>query len=145
MKLRKKKRRDLRDEDIMKPERSRSKKRHRLAAEEQESRSEKKRKKQKPLKFLLSVMNDPTVDQMERIKAALAALPYCHTPKAREGKGKVGRPRKDGSSGEQETDVRPRKLGKKETRQIEAVSAASSGRFRPLSPPSSSGMNGATH
>jgi phage terminase small subunit len=40
-----------------------------------------------PLEYMLKVMNDPNEDIKRRVKAAIAALPFCHA-KATEGKGK---------------------------------------------------------
>jgi phage terminase small subunit len=57
-----------------------------------------KKKAQKPLEYLLAVMNDETVDEPLRVRAAIAAAQYCHAK------------RDDG--------------GKKEERQSNAVDAA---------------------
>lgn len=124
MKRLKKKRRDMRQKDLV-------------------TKKAKRPKRLKPLKFLLNVINDPNVDQMERIKAALAALPYCHAQKMR----KIGKTsdRSPGRPRMAEEDKAPRKLGKKETKQVEAQSAVSSGRFRPMSPPNTAAVNGASH
>ena len=100
----------------------------------------KKTKRVKPLKFLLNVMNDDSVDRLERIKCALAALPYVHAQKTRKvGKGgKAEEPK----AGETVPATKAKRLGKKETKQVEAQSAASSGRFKPQSPPHTSRVNG---
>jgi hypothetical protein len=121
MRKRKKQRRDVREKDL----------------------TTKKPKRQKPLKFLLGVMNDENMEYAERIKCALAALPYVHAQKTR----KVGKAAKseEPKAGEGVPASKPKKLGKKETKQVEAKLAASSGRFRPLSPPNAVRVNGSTH
>lgn len=138
MHKRKKLRRDLREKDLKKRKATRA-----TSEDDSTEQVTKKSKRVKPLKFLLNVMNDPSMDIYERIKAAHTALPYCHAQKTRKvGKGtKAEEPK----SGEGVPASKPKRLGKKETKQVEAQSAASSGRFRPMSPPHSGRINGATH
>ena len=72
------------------------------------ARKAKKAKQQKPLEYLLAVMNDPAIDEPLRVRAAIAAAQYCHAK------------RDDG--------------GKKEERQANAVDAAK-GKLALAAPP----------
>lgn len=72
------------------------------------ARKAKKTKGQKPLEYLLAVMNNPEIDEPLRVRAAIAAAQYCHAK------------RDDG--------------GKKEERQANAAEVAK-GRLAPAAPP----------